>query len=146
MADELPWTDEQTTGLFMACIDRDAEKITDWFRNHVTTPRHEFTIVFSMASWCRVLAEAAGIVDDTSTVLPHASPDAGPAERGFAQMVSAALNDDQDMLAAHVRAYMDAPMRVQAETVVELVGFISFLGKLAADKNSPPAPEGEPNP
>lgn len=59
-ADGSPWSEDEAHELLLACVNLDSTKITGWFTQHVTSPRHEFTIIFAMVSWCRLLAEKAG--------------------------------------------------------------------------------------
>lgn len=141
-ADESPWSEDELRELMLACVNRDGTKITGWFVQHVTTSRHEFTIVFAMASWCRVFAEKAGLIEDGDFVMMQALPGATPGGIGTGQMIAAALNGDNDALAAHVAAFMqhDDP-QAQLKTVASLVQLISFLAhkaekKLAAEGNT----------
>lgn len=68
-------------------------------------------------------------------MMMQALPGATPAGIGTGQMIAAALNGDDDALAAHVHAFMqhDDP-HAQLKTVASLVQLISFLAHKAEEK------------
>lgn len=143
-ADEMPWTEDESMELFFACVRYDPDQIAAWFDRHITTPAREFTVIFSMASWCRILAEKADIITDGDFVMLQALPGASPDGIGIGQMVTAALNHDDDALSGHVDAYMrNADERTRLVTVVQLAQLISFLATRALEATSS---KGEPAP
>ena len=102
-SDGAPWPAEDTLTLCEAALMGDADAITDWLVEHITSERLEWTIISALAQWCAVVIPQFMPKGDADLyALQALRDDVDPQDLGVTQMIAAALNDDEDALHGHV--------------------------------------------
>lgn len=139
MADELetemPWTETDTLDLAEAILSSNAEAVTSWLAEHITTPQREYTILAALPVWCALLVRQ--FMPDPGTdgcwALEATRPDPDPKAIGVTQMVVAALNDDEDALLGHVDALFERDHLYRAGALFQLAAAFRDFGRIARE-------------